>query len=220
MWLLIKVGSDPQQEFRHQPECPQNSWVRAFLCGPCHLCCAVRITLEAIKPLLYLDGSGKRPSLRSLQYNQYCHNANLNSYILTICTKESLKYFCSTTKQAKFSVERISVIGIHRFLSAYLDTQKWKCHKSCVWRCIFSITVISERWWILTRLPQWITMQWQKFNTTASPHHPHERWIQNTDGHITFSMLLQLRAYKSVWYLSFLLDRVVDNHFLIALKLL
>ena len=94
-------------------------------------------------------------------------------------------------------MERISVIGIHRFLSAYLDKQKWKCHKSGVWRCIFSITVISERWWILTRLPQWITMQWQKFNTTASPHHPHERWIQNTDGHITFSMPLQLLDYKS-----------------------
>ena len=83
-------------------------------------------------------------------------------------------------RQKSVSVERISVIGIHRFLSAYLDTQKWKCRKSGVWRCIFSITVISERWWILTRLPQWITMQWQKFNTTASPHHPHERWIQNT----------------------------------------
>ena len=44
-------------------------------------------------------------------------------------------------------------------------------------RCIFSITVISESWWILTSLPQWITMEWQKFYTTASPHRHHDRQI-------------------------------------------
>ena len=45
-------------------------------------------------------------------------------------------------------------------------------------RRIFSITVISESWWILTRLPQWITMQWQKFYTPGSPHQHHDCQIQ------------------------------------------
>ena len=41
----------------------KSSCRRAFLRRTCHLCCPVRITLGAIKPLLYPDGWRKRPTL-------------------------------------------------------------------------------------------------------------------------------------------------------------
>ena len=53
---------DAKDSTRPVQEKSKSSCRWAFLWRTCHWCCPVRITLEAIKPLLYLDGWGKRPT--------------------------------------------------------------------------------------------------------------------------------------------------------------
>ena len=170
----------------------------------CHLCCPVRITLGAIKPLLYSDGWRKRPTpstekppLSPIIITAAFQHSDIKSTLTSFYHDiyQLLGALCVFLAIISMAVGKESeyVLKIFVFYASRSELEI-----SELSRRIFSITVISESWWILTRLPQWITMQWQKFYTTASPHHHHDRKIQPMISKYSNFLLFWMYLYLSV----------------------